>query len=218
MQVIIGIAGLIGSGKDTVADHLINRHNFRRIKFADKLKDGVASIFEWPRHLLEGDTKESREWREIPDPFWTKELGMDITPRYVLQKFGTEVRDGFHVHTWTILLKKTILDNPNINYVIPDVRFPHEDTIIKELGGQMWKVSRGADPEWFTDYVEEDITPKHAHPSEWKWAKINFDWHVKNNNTVSELYQQVDKMISPFSDNMDPYIPEEEEEFGYWGT
>ena len=39
MQVIIGIAGLIGSGKDTVANHLIDQHNFKRIKFADKLKD-----------------------------------------------------------------------------------------------------------------------------------------------------------------------------------
>ena len=195
MRKIIGIAGLIGSGKDTVANHLINSHSFRRIKFADKLKDGVAAIFEWPRELLEGDTDESRKWRETPDAFRTKELGEEITPRYVLQKFDTEVRDGFHVHTWTILLKKTILQNPHIDYVIPDVRFPHEDKIIKELGGEMWKVSRGDDPDWFTDYVEENITPKHAHPSEWKWAKIDFDWHVKNNSTVSELYKQVDKML-----------------------
>ena len=53
MRRIIGIAGLIGSGKDTVANHLINEHNFQRIKFADKLKDGVAAIFDWPRDLLE---------------------------------------------------------------------------------------------------------------------------------------------------------------------
>ena len=70
MRQIIGIAGLIGSGKDTVANHLINNHNFTSVKFADKLKDGVAAIFEWPRDLLEGDTDESREWRETPDPFW----------------------------------------------------------------------------------------------------------------------------------------------------
>ena len=92
--------------------------------------------------------------------------------------------------------------------MIPDVRFPHEDKIIKELGGEMWKVSRGDDPDWFTDYVEENITPKHAHPSEWKWAKIDFDWHVKNNSSVSELYKQVDKMLGTHAD----------EEFAYWGT
>lgn len=192
MRKIIGIAGLIGSGKDTVANHLINEHGFKRIKFADKLKDGVAAIFEWPRDLLEGDTDESRQWRETPDEFWSKELGFDVTPRYVLQKFGTEVRDGFHVHTWTILLKKTILDNPHTNYVIPDVRFPHEDAIIKELGGEMWRVSRGEDPEWFTDYVEENITPKHVHPSEWKWAKIDFNMILKNDGTVQDLYNRID--------------------------
>lgn len=192
MRKIIGIAGLIGSGKDTVANHLIQEHDFKRIKFADKLKDGVAAIFEWPRELLEGDSDESREWRETPDEFWSKELGEDITPRFVLQKFGTEVRDGFHVHTWTILLKKTILQNPNTNYVIPDVRFPHEDAIIKELGGEMWRVSRGEDPEWFTDYVEENITPKHVHPSEWKWAKIDFNFLLKNNGTVQQLYDKID--------------------------
>ena len=192
MRKIIGIAGLIGSGKDTVANHLIKEHNFQRIKFADKLKDGVAAIFEWPRELLEGDSDESREWRETPDEFWSKELGEDITPRFVLQKFGTEVRDGFHVHTWTILLKKTILQNPNTNYVIPDVRFPHEDVIIKDLGGEMWRVSRGEDPDWFTDYVEENITPKHVHPSEWKWAKINFNFLLKNDGTVQQLYNKID--------------------------
>ena len=192
MRKIIGIAGLIGSGKDTVANHLIQEHDFKRIKFADKLKDGVAAIFEWPRELLEGDSDESREWRETPDEFWSKELGEDITPRFVLQKFGTEVRDGFHVHTWTILLKKTILQNPNTNYVIPDVRFPHEDAIIKELGGEMWRVSRGEDPEWFTDYVEENITPKHVHPSEWKWAKIDFNFLLNNNGTVQQLYDKID--------------------------
>ena len=192
MRKIIGIAGLIGSGKDTVANHLINEHGFKRIKFADKLKDGVAAIFEWPRDLLEGDTDESRQWRETPDEFWSKELGFDVTPRHVLQKFGTEVRDGFHVHTWTILLKKTILDNPHTNYVIPDVRFPHEDTIIKELGGEMWRVSRGEDPEWFTDYVEENITPKHVHPSEWKWAKIDFNMVLRNDGTIQDLYNRID--------------------------
>ena len=42
---IIGICGLIGSGKGTVADILVNTHKFTKISFADKLKDGVASVF-----------------------------------------------------------------------------------------------------------------------------------------------------------------------------
>ena len=41
---IIGICGLIGSGKGTVADILVER-NYKKISFADKLKDGVAEVF-----------------------------------------------------------------------------------------------------------------------------------------------------------------------------
>jgi hypothetical protein len=101
---IIGICGLIGSGKGTVADHLVEEYGFQKVSFADALKDATAQMFEWPRHLLEGDTVESRKWRETPDAFWTNELGYEVTPRYVLQKFGTEcMRVGFYDGVWLAL-------------------------------------------------------------------------------------------------------------------
>ena len=108
---IIGICGLIGSGKGTVADYLIGQHNFQKISFADKLKDAVAEMFEWPRPMLEGVTPQSRGWRERPDVFWSNELGREITPRYVLQIFGTEcMRQGFYDGIWVSLVKKKIQD------------------------------------------------------------------------------------------------------------
>ena len=87
---IIGICGLIGSGKGTVADLLVKEHNFSKISFADKLKDGVASVFGWDRKMLEGDTDESRQWRELKDDFWSNETKMEVTPRLLLQLFGTD--------------------------------------------------------------------------------------------------------------------------------
>ena len=57
---IIGMCGLIGTGKDTVADILVNNYNFIKVSFPDKLKDGVATVFSWERELLEGTTDESR--------------------------------------------------------------------------------------------------------------------------------------------------------------
>ena len=104
---IIGICGLIGSGKDTVANLLIHNHDFHKTSFADKLKDAVASMFDWDRYMLEGKTEPSRKWRESPDPFWSKEIGYDITPRYVLQRFGTEcMRQGLYDGIWVSLTKK----------------------------------------------------------------------------------------------------------------
>ena len=53
---IIGICGFIGSGKDTIADYLVNLHHFRRESFANTLKDAVAQVFGWDRTMLEGRT------------------------------------------------------------------------------------------------------------------------------------------------------------------
>ena len=107
---IIGLCGVMGSGKDTVADYLVNFHGWRRESFANSLKDGVANIFGWDRQMLEGRTKQSREWREQVDPWWATRLGMkDLTPRWVLQYFGTEVvRSGFHDDMWIASLENKL--------------------------------------------------------------------------------------------------------------
>ena len=51
---IVGICGWIGSGKDTIADYLVNVHQFRRDSFASTLKSAVAEVFGWDREMLEG--------------------------------------------------------------------------------------------------------------------------------------------------------------------
>ena len=79
---IVGFVGFIGSGKDTAADYLVNFHGYRRDSFANTLKDAVACVFGWDRTLLEGRTKEAREWREQVDLWWAERLGMpNLTPR-----------------------------------------------------------------------------------------------------------------------------------------
>ena len=57
---LIGIVGLIGSGKDTVAERLVQKHGYIKDSFAKSLKDAVAAMFNWNREMLEGDTKSSR--------------------------------------------------------------------------------------------------------------------------------------------------------------
>ena len=195
---IIGICGLIGSGKDTIADYLVNDHNFVKLSFADKLKDSVAEMFDWDRNLLDGKTDESRAWREQLDPFWSKEMGRDITPRFVLQVFGTEcMRDGFYDGVWVSLAKKKIIDNPQINWVIPDVRFENEAEMIKDIKGEVWWIKRGQLPIWFRMYQDIGQKPKDVHPSEWAWANTKFDAELSNNSTIAQLKNQVqDRLVS----------------------
>ena len=135
---IIGICGFIGSGKDTVADYLVNFHEFRRESFANTLKDAVASVFGWDRTMLEGRTKEAREWREQVDPWWAARLDMPtLTPRWVLQYWGTEVcRKAFHDDIWIASLENK-LRNSRDNIVISDCRFPNEIESLKQAGGSL---------------------------------------------------------------------------------
>jgi hypothetical protein len=194
---IIGICGLIGSGKGTVADILVDDYKFEKISFADKLKDGVATVFGWDRELLEGDTDESREWREQTDKFWSKETGRTITPRLVLQEFGTDcMRQGFFDGIWVSLIKKQLLDNPNKNYVIPDVRFDNEATMIKKVGGKVWRIRRGPDPVWFRMYQDIGVEPKEVHASEWRWANVAFDSVLDNHGTKDQLKSLVQDRLA----------------------
>ena len=200
---IIGICGLIGSGKGSVGDILVEQ-GYTKVSFADKLKDGVASIFGYDRSMLEGNTDESRSWREQTDEFWSKETGRTITPRIVLQEFGTDcMRNGYYDGVWVSLLKQQILDNPG-DYVIPDVRFRNEQDMIRELSGQIWRVQRGDVPEWYGCAMLDNTTGGNLmeaydiHSSEYKWIDLNnkFDTTIYNNNTLDQLKQLVLNEIS----------------------
>jgi len=186
--VIIGVCGLIGGGKGTVGDILVENHGFQKISFADKLKDAVALMFDWDRDLLEGITNESRDWREKKDEFWSKETGREITPRLVLQEFGTEcMRKGFFDGIWVSMVKNEIVKNPKQNYVVPDVRFPNEGIMLNSLGGHVWRVRRGADPMWLRMYEDIGQEPTDVHQSEYKWCSIDHSAIIENNSSLDYL-------------------------------
>ena len=206
---IIGITGFIGSGKDTVANMFVERGCVHD-SFAAPLKDVCSSIFGWERSMLEGDTVESREYRETPDMFWTKKLGIpNFTPRLALQLIGTDVmRNHFNENIWISSLEYRVkkLHHQNECVVISDCRFQNEVNIIQAMNGTVILVEREEKPEWYDialkanegDAVARHIMNrdfKHIHASEWDWIGCHIDFTVKNNGTKEELFEQIDKII-----------------------
>lgn len=208
---IIGIVGFIGSGKDTAADYLCNFHGFRRDSFASTLKDAVAAVFSWDRELLEGRTKQAREWREQVDPWWSKRLNMpSLTPRLVLQLWGTEVcRSSFHDDIWIASVENKMRTSKD-SIVISDCRFPNEIKSIKNAGGNVVWVQRGELPKWYNiasnanagvAMYKEELASYKIHVSETAWAGTVFDRVIDNNGSIEDLYSQLKNLVQ------DPIVP-----------
>ena len=171
----------------------------------------MSAVFGWDRELLEGRTRESREWREQVDPWWAERLGMPhLTPRWVLQFWGTEVaRKGFHDDIWIASLENK-LRKTHDDIVISDCRFPNEIRAIKNAGGIVIRVVRGPEPVWFELARSVNDGPKNLnwsraktelekykiHASETAWIGTEFDYVVDNNaDGLDNLYAQVKHLV-----------------------
>lgn len=209
---ILGIVGFAGSGKGTVGDILVNDHDFTKLSFADAVKDATSAIFGWPRHLLEGDTDESRKFRETKDDFWSARFGYNVTPRHMLQLMGTEAgREVFNQDLWIHTVERRIRYKQEWefedNFVIPDVRFPNEIEAIRKWGGVIIRVVRGDEPEWYDTAYAANSDFSHApecgkameklgiHISEWAWIGQQFNYLISNNGTLSMLEADVNHML-----------------------
>ena len=184
---LIGLVGLIGSGKGTVSDRLVEKHGYIKYSFAKSLKDAVAAMFNWDRSMLEGDTTSSRHWREQPDTYWSERLGKPVTPRWVLQHFGTEVMRGqMYDGIW---LDSCMGRYKGQNTVIADTRFVNEIKAIKEHGGIIVCVKRGELPS------KKEMQLQGIHQSEWDWIEYDFDITLDNEGSIEELHAKVDDLI-----------------------
>lgn len=172
-----------GVGKDTLASLMVDRLGFVRVSFAAKLKAICRDLFDLDRDHLENHVLKEK----IDERY-------GLTPRQILQKFGTEaVRNQVWDKTWTnYVFKKTIpllCQNKFTKFVITDCRFKNEieGTIDFSIKNQGVKIR--------TTFVEvtrkNDDKKLDHHPSEQdlnSWQ--GWDFTVVNDKEPIDMYNQ----------------------------
>jgi hypothetical protein len=132
--VIIGISGYAGSGKDTIAEYLCAKHGYKRIAFADAIRDFVYAI--------NPIVKPGLKLQDCVDEMgWDKAKTRVAEVRRLLQEVGVSARLQFGDDFWVKIALRDVAYTSNV--VITDVRFPNEAQTIKDRDySQLWRIER----------------------------------------------------------------------------
>jgi len=173
---IVGLSGYAQSGKDTVAEYLIDNYGFVRVAFADPIRDALYALDPLVRGTMTVQPIVNLYgWEEAKQNF--PEI------RRMLQRFGTEVgRTLWSENFWVEQAFAKIKQYENV--VVTDVRFTNEADAISSLpDGKMWRV------------VRNDVGPVNRHPSETQLDRYLFDEIISNNSTKKSLYKIINSLV-----------------------
>lgn len=192
---IIALSGWKGSGKDTAADHLIGK-GYKRYAFADILKEMVAEQYGIPLEMLH-----KQELKEQP----LTQYPVDARDKFseaIHQLLAGEFREGCWTPRALAILEGSIKRSVNSSYwvnrvatmakkdhspvVITDLRYRSEAELLSNIFGNdlsLVRINR------FEDSPSTD-------PSERDLDDFNFKHVINNTGTLTELYEQVEKVIN----------------------
>jgi hypothetical protein len=196
---LIGIGGKLTSGKDTVADFLVESHGWIKLNMSAPLHEAALVLNPWIRVA-------PNESPDLVSEFYTYEeltnyLGYTRAKeiegyRAFLQRLGTEVgRDMFDKNLWTKIADRNIarLRQHGDNVVITGIRFPNEFEMIRnsrnmdgegDAGLLLWVERPGLD--------NSSTTAGHASES---LTSDGFDTTIVNNGTLEDLYKKTEKLL-----------------------
>lgn len=248
---IIGISGLAGSGKDTIASFLW-KHGFQTISLADPLKRICKEVYDFtddqlwgpsplrntsdPRYIRSRKGSHSLITRGSETHVWCTHCNEEfekedqrrirdtpcvvyLTPRYALQRLGTEWGRDCYSDTWIDLAIRTArqllrkegvvlgyVPSQGLFYstgidpdekpmerakgvVIPDVRFRNELEAVRAAGGCLVRVIRPG-------AGLKDGYATHASESEQLGiANEEFDAVLQNDGTLAELEAKAETLL-----------------------
>jgi hypothetical protein len=176
---VVGVSGYARSGKDTIADYLVEHYGYEKVSFSTPMKEAMYRLN--PRITVNEVVNTAlRVGVDVYDWEGLKERSPDI--RGLLQRFGTEVgREMFGEDFWVDYALNSIVDGTKV--VIADVRYPNEANAIKALGGKVFRVER------------DGVGPANEHASENALEGYEFDGTIHNWGTIEGLYSDVETHI-----------------------
>jgi len=182
-MILIGLTGLPGSGKDTLADVLCHSEDWERMSFADPIKNGLSEMFNIPvSYMGQNPIKNDSNFK----------FGKSI--RYMLQTLGTEFgRDLIDENVWCNIGEENInrlhdkFDSP---IVVTDLRFQNEFDMIKRLGGVTINIIRSDNPSQALVNGAKDHASNHG------LDLSQIDHTIYNNGTLEEFESQVVGLVN----------------------
>ncbi len=216
-MIVLGLAGHAGSGKDTVADYLVERYGFIKFSFSDALYREVAAAFglenedllrdrntkEEPSHLLELLQCVNPEFYPVAmqklETEYSRDLNpsldaMPLSPRWVLQTWGSEYRRGQDPNYWTLAAAdwvariRAMTPYPELRaqrFVNCSVRFANEREFIMSFGdSNIWHIHRDA------------AAPVNPHESETPLPVLEGEREIWNNYTIEYLRMGIDQLMN----------------------
>lgn len=180
---VIGICGFKGSGKSTVARHLVKEYGFRSLNFKGAI---IAEIIrKFPDVLDELKRFYNAELHEL---FETK----PPIVRALLQNYGTEVRRCDDENYWVDKWIERVNEEGERDIVTDDVRFFNELTAIKGMNGILIRVKR------------DDIATGGKHKTETEQESFHEDFTIEATKGNHEsVYKQIDSIIDTLKSNVD---------------
>lgn len=186
---IVGLAGYAQTGKDTIGTILTSHRGYKRISFADNVREAVYRLNPRIEKRIFCDYDDDRfiypTIQELVESIgWESAKTSFPEVRRLLQVMGTEVgRDMFGQTSWIDMAERQVKALPLSQAVVfTDVRFKNEADFVRKMGGKVVFV------------VRPGTGPVNDHASD----RIDFagDVKIENGGTLGELTDEVLRLDS----------------------
>lgn len=175
---ILGLTGVRGSGKDTLADHLVDKYNFKRIAFADPVREKVM-------FLLQLSSNEEYDRVKRTQLFWERHSDSvrNIDGRHLVREIGMLML-SYDQEQFTNYVTTEISRNiEKFHYVVTDLRMEHEYRSLKRLEAYIVKINTGR---------ENDD----SHVTEIGFSDDRCDYIINNfDRNLEDFKTNIDEMI-----------------------